>query len=248
MRRRAPTSSSPATGNVDVLTVDHMRAMKDQRHPCATSALRSEIQVSGPALIQMEQREAAGRRDRVPDGHRIIFCPKAPGEPRQRDGSPELRYERVVHQPDARADWSCSEIRASTRRRSTSAEASRREGRPPASRQNLAQAETELTDKQSDYITVPNSKARSRPDHVSLLSSPPPRGEVECEALSGGAIANLRLSHRIFDGSTERTTRPILIPAAEPRREDYVENRPTLPDSAGDAFKHINAVTNPTIE
>jgi adenosylhomocysteinase len=62
-----------ATGNVDVITIDHMRAMKDRAIVCNIGHFDSEIQVAALKNLQVAQRQAAGRRDRVPDGKRIIL-------------------------------------------------------------------------------------------------------------------------------------------------------------------------------
>ena len=56
-----------ATGNKDVLTIDHMRAMKDRAIVCNIGHFDNEIQVRGAEELQMAQRQAAGRRDRVPE-------------------------------------------------------------------------------------------------------------------------------------------------------------------------------------
>jgi adenosylhomocysteinase len=55
-----------ATGNKDVITIDHMRAMKDRAIVCNIGHFDSEIQVAGAAELQVAQRQAAGRRGRVP--------------------------------------------------------------------------------------------------------------------------------------------------------------------------------------
>ena len=49
------------TGNVDVITVDHMRAMKDRAIVCNIGHFDSEIQVAALAQFQMAQCQAAGR-------------------------------------------------------------------------------------------------------------------------------------------------------------------------------------------
>ena len=94
-----------ATGNVDVITIDHMRAMKDRAIVANIGHFDSEIQVGALQEPEMAQREAAGGRDRIPrrQAHHP-FVARAPGQSRQRHGSSELRDERVVHQPGAGAD------------------------------------------------------------------------------------------------------------------------------------------------
>jgi adenosylhomocysteinase len=62
-----------ATGNVDVLTVDHMRAMKDRAIVCNIGHFDSEIQVA--ALKNFKWHNIKPQVDEVefPDGKRIIL-------------------------------------------------------------------------------------------------------------------------------------------------------------------------------
>ncbi len=62
-----------ATGNVDVITVDHMRAMKDRAIVCNIGHFDSEIQVA--ALKNMKWDEIKPQVDEIefPDGNRIIL-------------------------------------------------------------------------------------------------------------------------------------------------------------------------------
>ena len=109
-----------ATGNKDVITIDHMRAMKDRAIVVQHRPLRQRDPGRRPEELQVEQHQAAGRRDRV--SVRPAHPPavgRPPGEPRQRDGPSELR-DVVVASPTRR--WrrsSCGPIRAPTRRKST---------------------------------------------------------------------------------------------------------------------------------
>ncbi len=101
-----------ATGNVDVITLDHMRAMHDRAIVCNIGHFDSEIQVGALAQLQVEQRQAAGRRDRVPrrqEDHPSVG--RSPGQSRQRDRSPVLRDVGLVHQPDAGADRALHQAR-----------------------------------------------------------------------------------------------------------------------------------------
>ena len=63
-----------ATGNVDVITLDHMRAMHDRAIVCNIGHFDSEIQVAALRNMQVEQRQAAGRRDRVPRRQDASSC------------------------------------------------------------------------------------------------------------------------------------------------------------------------------
>ena len=55
-----------ATGNKDILTLDHMRAMKDMAIVCNIGHFDNEIQVEAPAQFQMDQYQAASRHDHLP--------------------------------------------------------------------------------------------------------------------------------------------------------------------------------------
>jgi len=62
-----------ATGNKDVVTIDHMRAMKDRAIVCNIGHFDSEIQVA--ALRNMKWENVKPQVDEIqfPDGHRIIL-------------------------------------------------------------------------------------------------------------------------------------------------------------------------------
>src|SRR6195256_812216 len=61
-----------ATGNVDVITLDHMRAMKDRAIVCNIGHFDSEIQIA--ALRNYKWEEVKPQVDEVvfPDGKRLI--------------------------------------------------------------------------------------------------------------------------------------------------------------------------------
>jgi len=65
-----------ATGNFDVITVDHMRAMKDMAIVCNIGHFDSEIQIG--ALANMKWEEIKPQVDEVtfPDGKRLIILSK----------------------------------------------------------------------------------------------------------------------------------------------------------------------------
>ncbi|MBY0407661.1 MAG: adenosylhomocysteinase, partial [Rickettsiales bacterium] len=65
-----------ATGNVDVITLDHMRAMKDRAIVCNIGHFDSEIQVA--ALNNLKWKEVKPQVDEIefPDGKRIILLAK----------------------------------------------------------------------------------------------------------------------------------------------------------------------------
>ena len=85
--RRAPTSSSPRPAMSTSSRIDHMRAMKDRAIVCNIGHFDSRDPGRGAAQLEVEQRQAAGRRDRVPRrqaDHPSVRRPA--GQSRQRHG------------------------------------------------------------------------------------------------------------------------------------------------------------------
>ncbi len=81
-----------ATGNVDVLTIDHMRAMKHRAIVCNIGHFDSEIQIDAPAQLHLGQRQAAGGRGRVPRRQAPDRAVRGPaGKPGQRHRPSQLR-------------------------------------------------------------------------------------------------------------------------------------------------------------
>jgi adenosylhomocysteinase len=62
-----------ATGNVDVITVDHMRAMKDRAIVCNIGHFDSEIQVAGLKNFKWNNIKPQVDEISFPDGKRIIL-------------------------------------------------------------------------------------------------------------------------------------------------------------------------------
>ena len=94
-----------ATGNVDVITVDHMRAMKDRAIVCNIGHFDSEIQVAGLKNFKWHNVKPQVDEIEFADGKRIILL----AEGRlvnlgNATGHPVLRDVGVLHQPDAGAD------------------------------------------------------------------------------------------------------------------------------------------------
>jgi adenosylhomocysteinase len=65
-----------ATGNVDVITVDHMRAMKDRAIVCNIGHFDSEIQISGLKNLRWEEVKPQVDEVVFPDGKRLIVLAK----------------------------------------------------------------------------------------------------------------------------------------------------------------------------
>ena len=154
-----------ATGNMDVITLDHMRAMKNMAIVCNIGHFDSEIQIG--ALANMKWTEIKPQVDEVefPDGKKIIVLIEGPpGEPRQRDRPPELRDELELHQPGAGADRAVDRRRQVQERRLRPAQAPRREGRRAPPRQARSEADQAQSDKQAEYIGV-SPEGPFKPDH-----------------------------------------------------------------------------------
>ena len=122
-----------ATGNLDVITIDHMRAMKDRAIVCNIGHFDSEIQVA--ALRNLKWHNVKPQVDEIefPDGKRIILLSEGRlGESRQCDGASELRDEFVVHEPDAGADGIVGQPREVRAQGLHAAEKVGRKGRAPS--------------------------------------------------------------------------------------------------------------------
>ena len=133
-----------ATGNKDIITIEHMRAMKDRAIVCNIGHFDNEIQIAVAAQSEMDQHQAAGRRDRIPrqaPHHPVVGRP--PGEPRQRHGPSVLRDVGVLHQPDAGADRTVRQQQGRQIREEglCAAEVAGREGGASASRQDRREAD-----------------------------------------------------------------------------------------------------------
>ena len=94
-----------ATGNIDVITLDHMRAMHDRAIVANIGHFELGDSGRGAPQLQVEQRQAAGRRDRVPRWQEDSAAfGRAPRQSRQRHGPPVVRDVGLVHQPDVGPD------------------------------------------------------------------------------------------------------------------------------------------------
>ena len=133
-----------ATGNKDVITIEHMRAMKDRAIVCNIGHFDNEIQVAGLKNLKWNNIKPQVDEIDFPDGKRIILL----SEGRLVNlgnamGHPSLRDVGVVHQPDAGADRTVGQQQGRQVQEGSlrAAEAPRREGRAAASRQDRRQAD-----------------------------------------------------------------------------------------------------------
>ena len=142
-----------ATGNVDVITLDHMRAMKDRAIVCNIGHFDSRDPGRGAAQLQMGQRQAAGRRDRVP--RRQAHDPPVRRAAREsRQCAPAIRAS-SCRRPSPTRRWrrsSCGPTRRSTTRRSTPCPSTSTRRSPRCTSPRSAPSSTKLSDKQSAYI------------------------------------------------------------------------------------------------
>ncbi len=166
-----------ATGNKDVITIDHMRAMKDRAIVCNIGHFDFGDSGGGLAQPEMGQREAAGRRDRVPG--RQAHHPSVGGQARQsrqRHGPSELRDERLLHQPDAGADRAVDQSGSLQERRSTRCRSSStRRWRGCISARSAPSSPS--SSRIRPTISACRSKAPTSPTPTAIESSPAERGD-----------------------------------------------------------------------
>jgi adenosylhomocysteinase len=153
-----------ATGNLDVITLDHMRAMKDRAIVCNIGHFDSEIQVG--ALRNFKWNNIKPQVDEItfPDGHRIILLSEgrlvnlgnAMGHPsfvmsasftNQTLAQMELfgnpgKYQKKVYTLPKQLDEKVARLHLA----------------------KIGATLTKMTDKQSDYISVPQM-GPFKPDH-----------------------------------------------------------------------------------
>ncbi len=113
------------TGNLDVITLEHMRHMKDQAIVCNIGHFDSEIQVDklNDSDAKQHRDQAAGGHVHVPRGQRDLrACRRPAGESRLRHRPSELRDVEQLLQPDAGAARSVGEQRHIQARRLRPAE------------------------------------------------------------------------------------------------------------------------------
>ena len=150
-----------ATGNLDVITIEHMRKMKDRAIVCNIGHFDSRNPGRGAAEPEMAQRQAAGRRDRISRRQAHHPAVRRPaGKSRQRHGPPELRDVVVVHQPDAGADRALDQSGQIREEGLHAAQAPRREGGAASPRQDRRQAHQAFTTS-SRAISACRRKGRS---------------------------------------------------------------------------------------
>ena len=154
-----------ATGNVDVITLDHMRAMKDRAIVCNIGHFDSEIQVA--ALRNFKWNNVKPQVDEIefPDGKRIILL----SEGRlvnlgNATGHPSFVMSASLHQPDAGPDRALDQPGQVREEGLHPAQAPRREGRRAAPRQGRRQAD-QADPTSSRPISASARTGPFKPDH-----------------------------------------------------------------------------------
>ena len=91
-----------ATGNRDVVTVDHVRAMKDRAVICNIGHFDNEIQVDGLRNFSVAEHSAPSRRNYLAERQtRTPSRRRTSRQPRLRNRPSELCHVRKLHQPGA---------------------------------------------------------------------------------------------------------------------------------------------------
>ena len=126
-----------ATGNIDIITLDHMKRMKNQAIVCNIGHFDNEIDVAALKALHVGEHQAAGRPRHLPGRQADHPARRGPaGEPRLRHRSSVVRDELVVRQPGDGADRAvgrrADRRQAVSGRRLRAAQAPGREGRAAA--------------------------------------------------------------------------------------------------------------------
>jgi adenosylhomocysteinase len=144
-----------ATGNLSVITHDHMRRMKNNAIVCNIGHFDSEIEIA--ALKQYKWDNIKPQVDHVvfPDGKRLIVLAEGPPrKPRLRHRPSFVRDVEFVHQPDPRTARAVHQGRPVREQGLRAAQAAGREGRTPALKK-LGVDLTVLNENQCKYLSVP---------------------------------------------------------------------------------------------
>ena len=133
-----------ATGNKDIITIEHMRAMKDRAIVCNIGHFDNEIQIAHLRNLKWTNIKPQVDEIEFPDKHRIILL----SEGRLVNlgnamGHPSLRDVGLLHQPDAGADRAVRQQQERQIREEglRAAEVAGREGGAAAPRQDRREAD-----------------------------------------------------------------------------------------------------------
>ena len=147
-----------ATGNFNIITVEHMARMKDKAIVGNIGHFDNEIDMAGlKKAAGIERINIKPQYDewRFPDGHQRAGAGRRTlTEPRMRDRPPELCHVGVVHESGAGAARAARQRRTVRQVRDDAAQGAGRRGGTPAL-DHLGVTLTRLTREQADYIGVP---------------------------------------------------------------------------------------------
>ena len=158
-----------ATGNKDIITVDHMARMKHNAIVGNIGHFDNEIDIAGlEGCGDAERINIKPQVDewRFPDGHSIIAPLRGPAaQPRQRHRAPELRDVELLHQPGDRPDRALRQAARSTpTSRSTCSPSTSTRRSPACTSTRSASKLTELSPEQASYLGIPVD-GPYKPDH-----------------------------------------------------------------------------------
>ena len=147
-----------ATGNVDVITIDHMRAMKHRAIVCNIGHFDSEIQVAGLKNYKWDNVKPQVDEVEFPDGKRIILL----SEGRlvnlgNATGHPSFVMSASLHQPDAGADRAVDRTRGKYEKKVYVLPKHLDEKVAALHLDKVGAKLTKLSPQQADYIGVPEA-------------------------------------------------------------------------------------------
>ena len=188
-----------ATGNVDVITLDHMRAMKDRAIVCNIGHFDSEIQVAGLKNLKWHNVKPQVNEVEFPDEKRIILLSEGRlVKPRQtpraippsscRPPSPTRRSPRSSSGPS----------QASTRRRSTSCrKASMRRSRPCISTRSASSSPSSPITRPP--ISASTKRAPTSPITTAIETQTGPSGPAPGFAATSAVVRRTQASSDIAE-------------------------------------------------
>ena len=134
-----------ATGNRDIVSVEHMLMMKHQAILGNIGHFDNEIDIAGLTNlpgVQSREHQAPGRQvDHAERSRHHLALRGTTAQPRQRDRSPELRDEQLLHEPDDGPDRAVRQQRELREEGLRAAQAPGREGGATAPRRTRREAD-----------------------------------------------------------------------------------------------------------
>ena len=197
------------------------------RHRLQHRPLRQRDPGRRPAQLPLAQRQAAGRRDRVPRRQADPAAGRGPaGEPRLRHRPPELRDVGLVHQPDAGADRAVDQPGQVRSSKVYTLPKKLDEKVAALHLEKIGVKLTKLSEKQSAYIGVGARRARSSPSTTATerrawsrpQSPAPARPRRDPGARRARLAAALRAGRRRAARGRSRRRQERAGPGGDPQR------------------------------